>query len=132
MHPLDPSDAILRIRGLSKTYAGGFQALKNVDLDIRRGEIFALLGEMTGLFIFAMLSVWGICRLLKFNREDTITAVFCGSKKSLAHASVMSRVLFANAATTGVILLPTMIYHAMQLVIVSAIAKRLGREETKV
>ena len=44
MHPLDPSDAILRIRGLSKTYAGGFQALKNVDLDIRRGEIFALLG----------------------------------------------------------------------------------------
>ena len=29
---------------LSKTYASGFQALKNVDLDIRRGEIFALLG----------------------------------------------------------------------------------------
>jgi len=32
------------VKGLSKTYAGGFQALKNVDLDIRRGEIFALLG----------------------------------------------------------------------------------------
>ena len=38
------ADAIVRVRGLSKTYAGGFQALKNVDLDIRRGEIFALLG----------------------------------------------------------------------------------------
>jgi ABC-2 type transport system ATP-binding protein len=37
-------DAIVRVRGLSKTYAGGFQALKNVNLDIRRGEIFALLG----------------------------------------------------------------------------------------
>jgi ABC-2 type transport system ATP-binding protein len=37
-------DAIVRVRGVSKTYAGGFQALKNVDLDIRRGEIFALLG----------------------------------------------------------------------------------------
>lgn len=35
---------ILRIEALSKTYASGFQALKNVDLDIRRGEIFALLG----------------------------------------------------------------------------------------
>ena len=35
---------IISIRGLSKTYAGGFQALKNVDLDIRKGEIFALLG----------------------------------------------------------------------------------------
>lgn len=35
---------IISIRGLSKTYASGFQALKKVDLDIRRGEIFALLG----------------------------------------------------------------------------------------
>jgi ABC-2 type transport system ATP-binding protein len=32
------------IQGLTKTYATGFQALKQVDLDIRRGEIFALLG----------------------------------------------------------------------------------------
>jgi ABC-2 type transport system ATP-binding protein len=37
-------DPILSIRGISKTYASGFQALKNVDLDIHRGEIFALLG----------------------------------------------------------------------------------------
>jgi ABC-2 type transport system ATP-binding protein len=40
------SDAlpIVTITGLSKTYASGFQALKRVDLTIRRGEIFALLG----------------------------------------------------------------------------------------
>ncbi|HVL34717.1 MAG TPA: ABC transporter ATP-binding protein [Burkholderiales bacterium] len=36
--------SILSIRGLSKTYASGFQALKRIDLEIRRGEIFALLG----------------------------------------------------------------------------------------
>ncbi|MEW5686814.1 MAG: ABC transporter ATP-binding protein [Pseudomonadota bacterium] len=35
---------IISIEGLSKTYAGGFQALKGVDLTINRGEIFALLG----------------------------------------------------------------------------------------
>src|SRR6476661_6995306 len=35
---------ILAIRQLGKTYASGFQALKAVDLEIRRGEIFALLG----------------------------------------------------------------------------------------
>ncbi|ODT60584.1 MAG: multidrug ABC transporter ATP-binding protein [Phenylobacterium sp. SCN 69-14] len=35
---------IISISGLTKTYAGGFQALKSVDLDIRPGEIFALLG----------------------------------------------------------------------------------------
>ncbi|MBI5112843.1 MAG: ABC transporter ATP-binding protein [Rhodovulum sp.] len=35
---------VISIKGLSKTYASGFQALKTIDLDIRRGEIFALLG----------------------------------------------------------------------------------------
>jgi ABC-2 type transport system ATP-binding protein len=40
--PVPP--AVISVAGLSKTYAGGFQALKNIDLTIRRGEIFALLG----------------------------------------------------------------------------------------
>ena len=38
------SDPILSIRGLRKAYASGTEALKAVDLDIKRGEIFALLG----------------------------------------------------------------------------------------
>src|ERR1700679_3251641 len=38
------SSAIVSIRGISKTYASGLQALKPIDLDIKRGEIFALLG----------------------------------------------------------------------------------------
>ncbi|MBU7574084.1 MAG: ABC transporter ATP-binding protein [Hydrogenophaga sp.] len=41
---VNTADPIVSVRGVSKTYAGGFQALKRVDLDIRRGEIFALLG----------------------------------------------------------------------------------------
>lgn len=35
---------VISIQGVSKTYASGFQALRDVNLDIRRGEIFALLG----------------------------------------------------------------------------------------
>ena len=35
---------IIKISGLSKTYASGFEALKGIDLEIRRGEIFGLLG----------------------------------------------------------------------------------------
>jgi ABC-type multidrug transport system ATPase subunit len=35
---------IISVSDLSKTYASGFQALRNIDLDIRRGEIFGLLG----------------------------------------------------------------------------------------
>jgi len=38
MHP------IISVAGLNKTYAGGFQALKDVNLEIKRGEIFGLLG----------------------------------------------------------------------------------------
>jgi ABC-2 type transport system ATP-binding protein len=38
------SPAVISVAGLSKTYATGFEALKNIDLTIRRGEIFALLG----------------------------------------------------------------------------------------
>jgi ABC-2 type transport system ATP-binding protein len=48
MRPLDVEhtrpDAVIAIEGLAKAYASGFQALKGVDLTIRRGEIFALLG----------------------------------------------------------------------------------------
>src|SRR6187455_2074534 len=36
--------SVLTVAGLSKTYASGFHALKNVDLEIKKGEIFALLG----------------------------------------------------------------------------------------
>ncbi|HKJ61195.1 MAG TPA: ABC transporter ATP-binding protein [Hyphomicrobiales bacterium] len=45
-HPSMPpyTQPIIRVSNLSKVYAGGFQALKNVDLEIRQGEIFALLG----------------------------------------------------------------------------------------
>jgi len=37
-------EPVIAIKGLSKTYQGGLQALKTVDLDIKKGEIFALLG----------------------------------------------------------------------------------------
>ncbi len=42
--PLLAPSPVISVAGLSKTYASGFQALKNIDLSIRRGEIFALLG----------------------------------------------------------------------------------------
>ena len=39
-----PMQPIICVSNVSKVYASGFQALKDVNLDIRRGEIFALLG----------------------------------------------------------------------------------------
>ena len=44
MNETETSAPMIAIRGLSKTYASGFEALRGVDLSIRRGEILALLG----------------------------------------------------------------------------------------
>lgn len=64
------ADAIVRVRGLCKTYAGGFQALKNVNLDIHRGEIFALLGP-NGAGKTTLISV--ICGMTNAT-EGSVTA----------------------------------------------------------
>ena len=67
----DPTaSAIVRIHGISKTYAGGFQALRNVDLDIKRGEIFALLGP-NGAGKTTLISI--ICGIVKAS-SGTVTA----------------------------------------------------------
>jgi sodium/bile acid cotransporter 7 len=61
---------------------------------------------------------------LQFNKEDQITAQFCGTKKSLVHGTVFSKILFGNMATIGIILLPLMLFHAIQLFIISIIASK--------
>jgi solute carrier family 10 (sodium/bile acid cotransporter), member 7 len=66
-------------------------------------------------------------RLLGFRRADEIVLVFCGSKKSLAAGIPMATVLFAGP-TVGVVLLPIMIFHQMQLMVCAVLAKRYGRD----
>jgi ABC-2 type transport system ATP-binding protein len=63
-------DPIISIKGLAKTYAGGFQALKGVDLDIRRGEIFALLGP-NGAGKTTLIGI--VCGLVRLT-EGSVTA----------------------------------------------------------
>lgn len=82
---------------------------------------------MISLFALVYLLISFVSRVLHFNREDTITALFCGSKKSLVQGAVMSKVLFAGMVGGGLLLLPIMLYHAFQLVIVSAIAQRYSQ-----
>ena len=94
--------------------------------DFAFSTLLILSACMIGLFFFVFLLVWSFCSVLKFPIEDRITATFCGSKKSLVHGSVMSKVIFPDPAVVGIILLPTMLYHALQLIIVSIIAQKLG------
>lgn len=62
-------------------------------------------------------------RRLGFSKEDEITLVFCGSKKSLASGVPMAKVLFASHAV-GMVLLPLMIFHQLQLMVCALLAQR--------
>ncbi|HRP54628.1 bile acid:sodium symporter family protein [Agriterribacter sp.] len=95
-----------------------------------RWKDLALICIIAIVLFFALYGIiYLISILLSFNKEDRITALFCGSKKSLVHGTVFSKVLFSNAAFAGFMLLPLMIFHAFQLFIVSYIAGWFGRKE---
>jgi sodium/bile acid cotransporter 7 len=64
-----------------------------------------------------------ISRRLGFNREDEIAIVFCGSKKSLASGIPMANILFAGTSV-GLVVLPLMLFHQIQLMACAVIAKR--------
>jgi len=57
-----PTNAVIQVQQLSKTYASGFQALHTIDLDIRKGEIFGLLGP-NGAGKTTLISI--ICGIVK-------------------------------------------------------------------
>ncbi|AUA33350.1 bile acid:sodium symporter [Pseudomonas sp. SGAir0191] len=64
-----------------------------------------------------------IGKRLGFNQEDRITILFCGSKKSLATGVPMAQVLF-SASTIGMIILPVMLFHQIQLMVCAVLAQR--------
>ncbi len=90
-------------------------------------DIAKLSVGMMGLYLLAFALIWGLGRLLHFSKADNIVAVFCGSKKSLVHGSVMASLLFP-ASLTGLVLLPLMLYHALQIILASSMAQYLGRQ----
>ena len=60
-----------------------------------------------------------------FNQEDRITILFCGSKKSLATGVPMAQVLFAGS-TIGLLILPLMLFHQIQLMVCAMLAQRFA------
>lgn len=91
------------------------------------GDAFWTFVGSAVLFWLVMGLVWAACNLLGFSVEDRITAVFCGSKKTMASGVPMAQIMFGDSPELGLILLPIMIYHPMQLLICGALAGRWGR-----
>ena len=82
-----------------------------------------------GLLAAVLLITAGTSRILGFSRADEIVAVFCGSKKSLASGLPMATVLLAGQSV-GLIVLPLMLFHQVQLMACAALARRYaGRSD---
>lgn len=67
-------------------------------------------------------------RAARFNTEDEIAIVFCGSKKSLASGIPMAAILFPGHAV-GLIVLPLMLFHQAQLFVCSVLARRYAARD---
>lgn len=70
-----------------------------------------------------------VSRRLGFSVQDEITAVICGSQKSLANGAPIAKVLFGASPALGAILLPLMLYHPLQLIACSALARRYAARD---
>ncbi|WP_430972652.1 bile acid:sodium symporter family protein [Sunxiuqinia rutila] len=102
--------------------------LNGIFSSIALHELLLLGGSVIGLFFFIFEGTKYLTKRLHFNREDRITVLFAGSKKSLVHGSVMVMVLFGDTTIGSLFLVPVMIYHAFQLFYISIIARRYARE----
>lgn len=81
------------------------------------------------LFIVIYRLIWWISSIMGFSVEDQITATFCGTKKSLVHGTVFSKVLLPASIPAGFVLLPLMLFHAWQILLISMIASKLANRQ---
>lgn len=86
--------------------------------------LFAALIVVSVLLAVVLMTTTFASRRLGFTTEDEIVIVFCGSKKSLATGVLMAKTLFAGNPALGVIVLPLMLYHQVQLVVCAVLAQR--------
>ena len=73
------------------------------------------------ILIITFAATWYSSKLLGFNREDSITIVFCGSKKSLAVGAPMMLAIFGTLDNN--LLLPLMVFHQVQLMLCAHLAR---------
>jgi solute carrier family 10 (sodium/bile acid cotransporter), member 7 len=88
----------------------------------------ALTAAGAGGFLWVVLFLTRrTARWLGFDAEDEIAVVFCGSKKTLASGVPMAKLLFGAHPGLGIIVLPIMFYHQIQLLVCSVLAERYAR-----
>jgi len=88
-------------------------------------ELAELVGWCALLLTVVLVLTGVMARAMKLAPEDAVVMRFCGSKKSLATGVPMAGVLFPPAQV-GVVLLPVMVFHQLQLIACAFLARRLA------
>jgi sodium/bile acid cotransporter 7 len=115
---VDRTSVLLVVYGAfsAATVAGTWTRLVPSDL--------LVLAMVAGLLLAAMLTGTSFAaRRLGFSREDEVAIVFCGSNKGLVLGVSMANALFAGASL-GLVVLPLLVFHQMQLMAGAALARR--------
>jgi sodium/bile acid cotransporter 7 len=79
------------------------------------------------VFVIAMAAVEALSRLLRLDPADRIAASFCAPQKTLASGVPMAKILFGTHPGLGLILLPILLYHPLQLIVCGILADRWGK-----
>lgn len=88
-------------------------------------SLLMLAGLCLVLLGIVMAITVALGRAMGLPHEDAVVLLFCGSKKSLATGVPMAGVLFAPAQV-GIVLLPVMVFHQLQLIACALVAPRLA------
>ena len=88
----------------------------------------AILSALLALLLALALTLTAMIarRIMRLSVEDEIVLQFCGSKKSLASGLPMATILFSGAQL-GMIVLPLMLFHQLQLIVCAVLARRYAR-----
>lgn len=93
---------------------------------VKAWEVLFLVAFSITLVAFMLWLTKFSAQKLGFNRGDVIAIEFCGTKKSLASGLPMAAVIFGGA-NLGLLILPLMIFHQIQLMMCSWLAARYAR-----
>ena len=89
--------------------------------------LITILGALL-LFFLVFGSLSALCQKLGIAPADSTAVIFCGTKKTLASGVPMAHLIFSSHAELGLILLPIMLYHSLQLLICGWLAGRWARQ----
>ena len=107
--------------------AFGAAVLDGLWQTVTLGELALIVVIALALLAVVMTATNLLGRAMGFAREDRIVMLFCGSKKSLASGVPLAGVLFP-AAQVGVVILPVMFFHQIQLMVCAVLARRYAAE----